>query len=431
MKFSIVKESLDKVKADAVVITCFGSNNAKKPKTPIKLRDEDGGKILDKKLSGIISKEIRLSDFKGKKGSTLLILTHGKVAARYVIVLGLGSEKDFHSESLRQAAGKLCEDLESINAKSIAFILENKSLLNIKESDRVSAFVEGLILGGYKFEDHKSKEKKEPFPLQNCKIIYKGSSQKTSKAVKEAQIKAKSTCYARDLTNTSSNFIIPDSLVKEARKLARSPRISIKALSLKEIKKQKMGAFLAIAAGSNKTPAFVHLKYKPAKKSKKRIAIVGKGITFDTGGYSIKTREMQDMFHDMAGAAVVLAVFKAIAELKPNIEVDGIFAACENMIDANATKPGDIVTSRKGTTIEIQNMDAEGRMILADALDYISDQKPDIIIDIATLTGHVPYGLGELYTALLGNDQKLVDELLAVAKDSGEKMWQYPLEKEY
>ena len=193
-----------------------------------------------------------------------------------------------------------------------------------------------------------------------------------------------------------------------------------------------MNLISAVSRGSLNPPRFIHIRYKPAKKTNKSMAIVGKGVTFDSGGYNLKpSRHIENMKADMGGAAAVLGLMKILPVIKPNVVVDAYIPASENMIDGEAHKPGDVIKSRSGKTVEILNTDAEGRLLLADAIDYAIAKKPDILIDLATLTGGVRYALGEIYTAILGNDQKLIDNILAASKEAGEPMWQLPLEKEY
>jgi leucyl aminopeptidase len=236
----------------------------------------------------------------------------------------------------------------------------------------------------------------------------------------------------RDLVNTPANDMTPEILARRARDISAECRLSCRVLDKKGIEAEKMGLLLAVARGSENEPRFVHMHYKPAGKAKTKVALIGKGITFDTGGYDLKPgRYMINMKNDMAGAAICIAVMKVLSAFKPRVEVNAYLPLCDNMIDAKAEVPGNIVRSRTGKTVELISTDSEGRLILADAISYALDKKPDYIVDLATLTGGVLYALGEIYTAVLGNDQRFIDRYLAASKAENEHAWQLPLEKEY
>jgi leucyl aminopeptidase len=248
----------------------------------------------------------------------------------------------------------------------------------------------------------------------------------------QGEVVAESTNFARNLGNSPALDMTPQILAKFAREIHAKHKIGVNVMGEKEIKVEKMNAFLSVAKGSVEPPVFIHLHYKPARKAKAKVALIGKGITFDSGGISIKpARGMEQMKDDMAGAAAVLAVMKAVATLKPQVEIDAYVPACENMPAGNATKPGDVIKARNGKTIEVISTDAEGRMILADALSYAADKKPDYMIDLATLTGACVYAVGEKYAAVLGNDDRLIQKLKKSGERAGEPVWQLPLEHEY
>jgi len=250
--------------------------------------------------------------------------------------------------------------------------------------------------------------------------------------IKRAGVVVKAVALARDLVNQPANHMAPETLVAEARRIAAaSPSIKIKILNREQARKQGFTAFLAVAQGSDTEPYVIHLTYKP-KKSERTVALVGKGITFDSGGLSLKPAEyMESMKSDMGGAATVLGAFSALSELKPSVTVHGIIATCENMVSGSAYRPGDVITAKNGKTIEVLNTDAEGRITLADALTYACELKPDTVIDLATLTGACMAGLGETVAGLWGNDHDLMAELQGAGQIAGERLETMPMPEEY
>ncbi|MDZ4224744.1 MAG: leucyl aminopeptidase, partial [bacterium] len=415
---------------DAVFITCF-AKEGEKPSAALLLKS-DGGQELDKLLEGQISKTIQERLFAGKEGEILSLPTFGKIKAKTVVVIGAGLQKNFSLDSLRRMGAKLVQTANALKVKNVAGQLEATRIKNHAPQERLQAFTEGAVLGDYNFTTFKKKEVPPAKTLKTFRISAKGNKTPLQKAIAQGEIVATAANLTRELVNTPPGHMTPTDLAKAAQEVAKKYKnIRCKVFGVNEIKKEKMGAILAVSQGSDEPPSFVHLSYKPAKKSKTKVALVGKGITFDSGGLNIKTREMEFMKMDMAGAATVIGVFQAIAQLKPNIEVEGFIAAAENLLSGSAIKPSDIITTRAGRTVEIINTDAEGRLVLADALDYACDQNPTYIIDMATLTGGAAYAVGEIITPILGNDKTLVDKILAAGKAVGEPVWELPIVKEY
>ena len=433
MKFKIAKGAPEAFKADVIVIACFEKEKkeGEKPK-PAQLMKEDGGLTIDRKLKGGISKLMAHEEFTGSEGKSKLIFTAGLVPARYALLVGLGQKKSFNLDSLRKAGSAIAKAANDVKANSVAAVFQREPLNEIGVPSRMQAVTEGMILGSYVFDKYKKEEDRKKQTLENCYFIAAGNKSVFEKAVSAGEAIAHATNFARDLGNTPSADMTPSILAGVAKEIGNRNRLSVGVMGLKEIRAEKMEAFLSVAKGSSEPPVFIHMQYKPAKKARARVAIIGKGITFDSGGISIKpAKGMDQMKDDMAGAAAVIAIMKAVASLKPQVSVDAYIPACENMPAGNATKPGDVVRARNGKTIEIISTDAEGRMILADALSFASDKKPDYLIDVATLTGACVYAVGEKYAAILGNDQRLIDKLKRDGEKAGEPLWQLPLEKEY
>jgi leucyl aminopeptidase len=244
---------------------------------------------------------------------------------------------------------------------------------------------------------------------------------------------AEATCLARDFVNSPANDVHPTYLAKVAADIAKEAKLGLKVFDRADCQKMGMGLFLGVAAGSQQPPKFIHLAYTPAGRSRRRVAVIGKGITFDSGGLDLKSADgMLRMKNDMSGAAAVLAIMRALPKLSPRIEVHGLIAATENMPSGSAIRPGDVLRAMNGTTVEIGNTDAEGRLTLADAMCYATDKlRADEIVDMATLTGACVVALGPLCSGLFANNQDLADRLLAAAEDAGERVWQLPLIDEY
>lgn len=432
MQFKISKEPLSQIKADVVALLCQQKVKDKKDKGIAILQKSDGGWELDKRLDGLLSKIIRDENFRGEAASCKLVYTGGKIPARAVLLVGAGKPNDFSLEVLRKIGGKIAGVANDIKASSVVGAIQAENVKGFLPSERLEALAQGFLLGSYKFEQYKDKKDVEPDTLKEVILTAKSGEAKLEAAIQRAKIISEGVCFVRDLVNTPAKDMTPDILAKKAKEVALKARFSCEVWGRDRIEKEKMGLFLAVARGSENEPRFIHLSYKPSGKARAKVALVGKGITFDTGGYSLKPpRAMINMKDDMAGAATVIAVTKIASELKIPVAVSAYIPATDNMIDAKAELPGNIVKARSGKTVEIDNMDAEGRLILADAIDYALQNKPDFLIDIATLTGGVLYALGEIFTAVLGNDQKLIDKYLAAAKRENEYAWPLPLVKEY
>jgi leucyl aminopeptidase len=371
-------------------------------------------------------KEIQQEGFEGKPQEARVIPKKTEKSNRYIFV-GLGPENEATTESFRRAVAAAVRTAEKIKAKAISLRVPN-----IGAPHHLSqAATEGALLGSYAYSPYKSKPAKQN--LEKVILVAKNESEKRDiqMAIQRGTIISEATNFSRNLINTPPSETTPGVLIQKAKMIAKGP-VKIKIYNKDQLKKMKMGGILGVNRGSGKPPAFVHLIYKPSGRSKRRIGICGKGITFDSGGLSLKpSKAMETMKMDMSGAAAVFGIFKALSIIKPQVEVHGFTPLTENMPGSNALKPGDILKTYGGKTIEVLNTDAEGRLVLADTLGYASRQNCDEIIDIATLTGAAIVALGSQITGILGTDAKLVDRIKKAAEISGEKVWELPLEKEY
>lgn len=383
---------------------------------------------VDEALGGIISEYVINKDkFEAKFASTYLLQTYGKIPANKVLIMGLGSKEKFTPNKLRELSAKIVKYVSGIKAKKVCADLGRLDF----EAEKIAQVVaEGAIIGEYSFDKYKS-EKKEDEKLQEF-ILVEENHDKSVKLEEGAQkgIKiANATTFARNLANEPAQYATPTKLAEIAKKIEG---IKTKIYEKDEIEKIGMGAFLAVGKGSCENPKFIHMSYIPTSTPRKKIALIGKGITFDSGGLDIKpASSMLTMKDDMSGAACILAVMNTLKSFNPDVEVHGIIAACENMPGCAAYKPGDILTAKNKKTIEVDNTDAEGRLTLADALCYACELGVDEVIDIATLTGACMVALGTLAAGIMGNDQKLIDKLIAVGEENGEKYWQLPMFEEY
>ncbi len=407
------------VKADILVVGVFEGSEI----TPISK--------LDAALGGHVAVHVKEEEFKATTGATLTMHTHGKLPYRKLALLGLGERKSFQLNRLRSATARAAKMAAASKAKSLALWIPFEKA-GPKAAEALQAAAEGLLLGGYRYEKYKEDKKSRLLEETLLLVSSNINSAVFSKAIAEAAAIADAAMYARHLVNTPALDMHPATFVQEALALAvGQKRMSIQIFGRKELQDMGCGGILAVAQGSAHEPKMIHLAYKPPN-AKKRVVLVGKGVTFDSGGLSLKPAEgMTDMKIDMAGAAAVLAVFRALTVLKLPIEVHGVAALVENMPSGTAIRPGDIVKTMSGKTIEILNTDAEGRVTLADALFYGSELKPDMMIDLATLTGACMVALGQDIAGLMTDDEKLATRLEQAATTSGEYLWRLPLFADY
>ncbi|MGP8080743.1 MAG: leucyl aminopeptidase [Dehalococcoidales bacterium] len=387
----------------------------------------------DKALDGEITKLIKQGEIKGKLGEVSILHTMGKIPAGKAVILGLGKSQDLNADKIRIAMADACRTLRKKGAKKLETTLVGVGVNNIYPETAAEAITEGAILGLYTFNRHITKK---PEAGEIAELVINGGSYANKTAVQQGintgKILAEAANLARDMVNEPPNYMTPTILAAAAKKVAEEHGLKIEILERKQMQEWGMGALLGVAQGSQEPPKFIVLKYQGKNAKTIDIALVGKGITFDSGGISLKPSEsMGDMKSDMAGGASVIAAIGAIAQLKPKLNVMAIVPATENLPGGTAFKPADILTAMNGKTIEIITTDAEGRLILADALGYANKQGVKLIVDVATLTGACEVALGNITTGAFTNNQELLDKVIAAGNEVGDKMWQLPMFDEY
>ena len=425
MEFTIKSGSPEKQRSACVVVGVFDNRK-------LSLSAE----LIDRASNGYVSEIIRRGDMEGKLGSTLLLHNVRGTLADRVLLVGLGKERDFRDREFRAAiryAVKLLNETGSYEA--VVYLTEEK----VKRREvawRVEHAVIVAMEAVYRFEQMKSQPTEVRRPLRKLTLSVPQRSDLT--AGETAAVQGLSIAHgvdlARDLGNMPANICTPTFLAERAQALAvEFPDVVVKVLERKECEDLGMGSFLSVTNGSDQPPRFIVLEYmQHERKQSKPNVLVGKGITFDTGGISLKPGlDMDQMKFDMCGAAAVLGTFRAIAEIKAPINLVGLIPACENMPSGRATKPGDVVTSMSGQTIEILNTDAEGRLVLADALTYAERYEPAAVVDIATLTGAMVIALGHVASGLFSNNETLARALLVAGEDSFDRAWQLPMWEDY
>jgi leucyl aminopeptidase len=421
MQFSIKSSAIEALRTACAIVPVAGTNKL-----------SAGGKALDEIMGGALSAALARGDLQSKAGATLLVYGEPRKVARAVLVAtgddGDTSERNFGEAvkaGLRQAGALSCDDAVSLMHEA-----------GVKGRDMAWKLRHQVAMGrdlAYRFDRLKSRKETQPVrPGRVQMLVTRPESAAAQSAVARAVALANGSDLARDLGNLPGNICTPSYLADAARKLGTDFKLKVQVLERKQMEALKMGSLLSVARGSDEPPKLIVLQYSGGPAKQAPVALVGKGITFDTGGISLKPpAEMDEMKFDMCGAASVLGTLRAIAEMALPINVVGIIAASENMPGAKATKPGDIVTSMSGQTIEILNTDAEGRLVLADALTYAERFKPQAVIDIATLTGACVIALGNHRSGLFSSSDALADALLAAGKDAGDPCWRMPLDDEY
>jgi leucyl aminopeptidase len=371
---------------------------------------------IDEKFNGVFQNAIKLGDVKGKVEETHLFYLGDK----RVLLIGLGDEEKINTESIRTVSGKVSRFAIDKKISSVAI----ECFCEIEGS--CQAMGEGLVLGSYQFLNHKT-DKENLFQLEKATVLNSKSDE-----VEKGAIIGNAVCSARDLSNHPGNIATPSHLAEFAAEIAAEGDMKLTVFERDEFTKMGMGALAGVAQGSDEPPKFIVLEYMNGGDQKPKV-LVGKGLTFDAGGISIKpSASMDEMKYDMCGSATVLGVFKALASLKPSINAVCIVPSTENLVGAKAYKPGDVLKAYNGKTIEVLNTDAEGRLILADALSYASKHyDPEYILDFATLTGAVLISLGHIATGVMGNNDELMSQIKGSSKKSSEKVWEFPLWPEF
>ncbi len=430
MTITVRKGNLVDEKADLLVLNLFAGEKL-------------GGAVaaVNAKLEGLVETIAKEDRFKAALGTTLSIRTNGAIPAKRLLIVGLGDKKRFSEETVRVAAAASLNVAKAIGARTVVSVLHGAGGGEYAARLCGKAIAEGVLLADYEFARYKKEPAKES-PTSFAIVTTDGKKARSAaEGAKLGETYAKATIFARDLVNAPPSHMVPADLVEAAKAVVKaSPGMKMKVFNRAQLEKMGAGGLLGIAKGSEHEPFLVHMTYVPkgskAEGAKGReltsVALVGKAVTFDSGGLSLKpANSMETMKCDMAGAAAVIGAFSVISELAPNAVVHGIFGAVENMPSGTAVRPGDVLTIMNGKTMEIKNTDAEGRVTLADTLTYATRLKPNAIIDLATLTGACVVALGEEITGLMSNDDALALKVAAAAKSAGELMWRMPLPEEY
>jgi len=423
MEIKVITGDIAKIKADAIIVNFFEG-----------MKSPDGDiTAVDKALDGAITQLISQGEIKGKLNEITLVHSLGKLPAARVVVVGLGKQSELSLDKVRGAAGETCRWLRQRDVGSVATTAQGTGINNISPEDSAQAITEGALLGLYLFRKHMTREDDKPGELKQLLIVGSDKAKiQLEKGSAKGKVLAEATNLARDMVNEPANYMTPTHMAEIAMKLAQSHGLEATILDQKKMAELGMGALLGVAQGSQQPPKFIVLQYKGGDSAKTNVALVGKGITFDSGGISIKPSEkLEEMKGDMAGGAAVMAAISAIAQLKPKINAMAVIPATENLPSGSALKPGDILTAMNGKTIEIISTDAEGRLILADALSYAKKLGAEFIVDVATLTGACRVALGDITSGAFGNNQSLMDRITAAGTESGEYIWQMPMYDEY
>jgi leucyl aminopeptidase len=417
MKAQAITGNYSDANVEAIAVAIFKDEKADSPFI----------KELDLLTGGIASSIIKNEEIKGNSGDTALIRFAGKTKATRLLLIGVGDEKEYDAAETGVLAGTAARFLSKRNIKS--FVLVARS--NADAGEIAQQTTQTVITSLYSIDKYKTKDKNDK-TIKDFVLCIEGADEKAMKAgIERGQIIGDSMNFTRDMCNEPANILHPTEMANRAETMAKETGLSCEILDEATMEKLGMGSLLSVSIGSEQPPKMIVLKYEPKKSTGKKgelLALVGKGVCFDTGGISLKPAENMDaMKYDMSGGGTVIGAMRAIAMLKPSVPVLGVVAAVENMPSGKATRPGDVVTAMTGKTIEVLNTDAEGRLILADAVAYAEKQGATTIVDLATLTGAVIVALGDLNAGVLGNDQPLIDDIIACGKETGEGFWQLPV----
>ncbi len=423
MEFSIKSGSPEKQRSGCVVVGIYDARKL----SPSAL-------AIDGASRHYINEVLRRGDHDGKLGSTLLLHKVPHVSADRVLLVGLGRERDFGEAAYRSALAAAVRALRTTGASEATICLTELALKRRDTAWKVEHAVLAVSEGFYRFDRMKSKppESKRALRKVTLHVSKRAEIAEGEVALARGQAIAEGMTLTKDLGNLPANICTPTYLAEQAVELGKRHGMKVEILEQKDLEKLGMGSFLAVARGSRQPPKLIVMEYHGAKRAAPPVALVGKGVTFDTGGISIKpAAEMDEMKFDMCGAASVFGTMKAIALMRLPLNVVGVVPATENMPDGNAVKPGDIVTTMSGQTVEILNTDAEGRLILCDALTYVEKYKPAVVVDIATLTGAMGIALGHVATGVFSNSDPLAREILAAGETSWDRAWHMPLWDDY
>jgi len=416
-RFALASGAAAGTRADVLVLF---ADESPRPEGPVA--------AVDRALAGQLLRAAAEEGFRGKPEQTFVLHTHRRLPATRVVLVGTGPRDRTDAESLRQAAGRGVKAAQRVRARSVAIAVPGDP------GRTLAPVAEGAALGAYRFDRYRTDGRDERVELESVRLLLPdGAARSRSLGQTLARVLhvAEAANFARTLVNEPAGHLTPEALAEEAVRAGKAHGLEVRVSGPRELKKLRMGMFSAVGQGSHNTPRLIEVIYRPRKASAARarpVALVGKAITFDSGGLSLKTAEnMADMKTDMAGSAAVLGAVQVAAELEPPFPVHGYLGAAENMPSGSAYRPGDILVSRVGKTVEVTNTDAEGRLVLGDVLAYAVEEKPAVVIDIATLTGACVVALGNWVAGLFSTSDALADELLGAAARAGESFWRLPL----
>jgi leucyl aminopeptidase len=421
MKITVTSGKPEAVSADALVLSLHSDGDL-----PAAARS------IDKSLNGIVTDLRRSNEFKGRRGEETVVPISGGLPAKRLILVGLGPQAEFAPSALTAAVGGGVRAAARRGLTSIAFALPELKSADLEAAGELAA--EGAVMATFDPASYRSKRETRTDAVKSVTLVAAkaGAVRALKSGVHRGVILGDAANIARRLVNTPSNDMTPTEMAKRAKEIAKEFGMKFHVLERADMKKLGMGSMLSVAAGSDEPPKMIAMEYRGDKKSKDVLGLVGKGITFDTGGISLKpAQDMDAMKGDMAGGATVIAAMAAIAQLKPKVNVTAVICATENMPSGKATKPGDVVRAMNGKSIEVINTDAEGRLVLADGLCYAQKLGATRLVDIATLTGAVVVALGNTTTGVLSNDRAFVDAFHAAADRYDERYWELPLYPEY
>lgn len=430
MKITLPKTNKAALENDLLILGIFKAKTDEKKATLKGVLFEDKPiKELDKVLAGFLVDAAHHEGFAADDGQNFITATLGQAKAHSIALLGLGKEADQTVDLFRRFGGEAFKIAQKKRAKKVSLMLPKG--VSVPLFDVVKAITEGLHLAHYRFDRYLTRDKKDHYIKEIEFLLPEQPSAEHKTALGQGEAIAAAVCRARDLINEGPMVMNPAQFADVAEKVAQESGLKVDILDEKKLRKENMNLMLAVGSASQSVaaPRLIRLHYQPKKNSKIKVVLAGKGVTFDSGGLDIKPADgMLDMKVDMSGAAAVLGCMQAIAYLEPKVEVFGYMACVENGVGPHAYHPGDIITSRKGITVEINNTDAEGRLVLADAINYATEHdKPDVIIDIATLTGACMVALGVKTAGLFANDDELAHALKQSGKTVGEDFWRLPI----
>jgi len=419
MKVIVEEEDISRLRSEIIALGIF--------KDVKSLRSS--AQILDKELNGTLSALLNDGDFEGKRNEIVMLQTRAIVSTKRVLLVGLGEEDKFNLDVIREVSARAC--IAAKRFDELVTTVYGTGISRLKLEEATQALVEGASLGGYTFDKYKTSSNEERIKLNQLRILApKGSSDEVTRGASRGEVIAEGVCLAREIANEPGGNMTPTKLSEKAREICEHLGLSFKVLTDEEMKKEGMGGLLGVGKGSSEPPKFIIIEHNADKKDLDTIVLIGKGITFDSGGISIKpAKKMDEMKYDKSGAAAVIGIMQTTARLNLPLHVVGLIPAAENLPSGSALKPGDIIRISNGKTVEIKTTDAEGRLILADALSYARQYDPKAVLDLATLFEE--YSLGKYASALFGNNYDLIKRLTEAAEKTGERLWPLPLYDEH